>query len=175
MLLIAESKAVKLKVSVQEGVPHSYDELYRAVRWGLRYLDVENAAVRLTVIFANKDKLMLTDQTYKRGYCEIYGSRLTVVVYARNCAQTVLTVLFHELVHVRQASQGQLRVEDDVILWEESPVVCAYEKRPYEVEAFRLQTPMFVRYKIFTMKESVWNQLNGLGRVFKQLLKRQTQ
>ena len=54
----------------------------------------------------------------------------------------ILRTIFHELVHVKQYIAGELTSEGEIMRWNGTVYIGAYELLPWEVEAFELEEVM---------------------------------
>lgn len=69
----------------------------------------------------------------------------------RNHVEPVLSVLAHEMVHIKQFVTGQMSSVGDTVIWEgvsyKETTEDEYWDSPWEIEAFGRQLGLYIRYK----------------------------
>ncbi|MBT6392627.1 MAG: hypothetical protein HOJ73_04490 [Nitrosomonadales bacterium] len=88
------------------------------------------------------------------GYCHgIPGGEYEIEVKKGQSYPDLITTVFHEMVHVRQAERGQLIDSGFTKTWEGTDYISIfstideYRNLPWEAEAYRLQEELLVKWK----------------------------
>ncbi len=77
------------------------------------------------------------------GYCDYEEDEVIVTIAKRLSRKEVIRTLFHELVHVKQYTDGRL---ENGYKWLGKIYEDAYSKLPWEIEAFELEEKMMVDF-----------------------------
>jgi len=139
---------MKIKVRNNKSKIISNVEAVKVVEYYLKQLlgdDVDTSKLGISLVFK---KLSY----YRGGYCRTFGSTpniFDIAVNSTNTIQQQLSTIAHECVHVKQYFTGELRQTLEfsrngrakhVRTWKGKKIVrCAYQKRPWEVEARKYQ------------------------------------
>lgn len=77
------------------------------------------------------------------GYCDQEDDNMefTIEINKSITKEEMIETLFHELVHVRQISTGQYNIDEKT--WDGVKYDCEYADRPWEIEAFSLQSKIY--------------------------------
>lgn len=120
-------------------------------------------------------KIILKENLDAGGYCQSDDDRkprnFTIQIYKSRRKFTLLEILAHEMIHVKQMATGQLKDvsinRESVVLW--CGVVyehdVSYWDQPWEIEAYGLQNSLVAKYltsqnqfKYFNQRPSDWLQ-----------------
>ena len=108
---------------------------------GLEHLDIPDVIV---IIKSLENHIVLDEGQTTKAY--IVGQDKQFVIYtARLSRSEALTIIAHELIHLKQYYTRRLVVKDSIISWEKrkAPILewynLSYNNRPWEIEAFKLQ------------------------------------
>lgn len=102
-----------------------------AVSFAVSYLDLD-------VDFVIEFDTLKNNQC---GYCDYDEDEVIVTIAKRLSPKEAIKTIFHELVHVKQYSEGRLEHGSPQI-WEGTAIEDSYENLPWEVEAFNLEEKM---------------------------------
>lgn len=155
--------STKTKIQIlQRGGVKRHDIIEKATRWGLGQLMSTRLANTLTI------RIELRATKLRKGISGVAKSKVkgskanktfTIVLRRDDCLKEQLVTLFHELVHVEQIAKNRLqkrvwRSDGCVhVRWEGEHLgrkdAIPYHKRPWEIEAFRLERTLMKRYGSF--------------------------
>jgi Zn-dependent peptidase ImmA (M78 family) len=71
--------------------------------------------------------------------CDYSKDEIVIIIAKRLSPNNVVRTLFHELVHVKQHSEGRLEYGN---IWLGEKVESTYENLPWEQEAFEIEQKM---------------------------------
>ncbi len=80
-----------------------------------------------------------TLKKHQCGFCDYDEDEIIVTIAKRLSEKDIIRTLFHELVHVKQYSDGRLNHKR---MWEGKVYDCDYENFPWEIEAYELEEKM---------------------------------
>lgn len=131
-----------------QGLPRRIDskDLDKAIEFACIYLDLN---VDLVIQFTN------SISKHVCGYCDYEEDEAVVTISSRLSFKETARTLFHELVHVRQFSDGIL-LEGSPSLWKGIPYYDDYFNLPWEVEAFELEEEMIEKFYVDILIESAY-------------------
>ena len=134
------------------------EKVKAACRWYVDHLVHPKLADHIEITI-NFNKIKGDDDNL--GLCEAYGTnyryrRFNVHLYRRMSQKRLLTILAHEIVHVKQYAHDELRdisSKPDYLKWYgkahrqvDSPWK-SYAKLPWEKEALRLESRLYMKFK----------------------------
>jgi hypothetical protein len=82
---------------------------------------------------------------YQYGFCDYDEDEAVITIAKRLSPIDITRTLFHELVHLKQYSDGRL-VDGNPQVWEGKIYAEAYENLPWEVEAFEHEEKMMMSF-----------------------------
>lgn len=80
-----------------------------------------------------------TIRKHQYGLCDYDEDEVIITIAKRLSPKDAIRTLFHELVHVKQYSDGRLQYGN---IWLGEKVKDAYENYPWEIEAFKIEAEM---------------------------------
>lgn len=93
---------------------------------------------------------------FPKRYCTLFGymtmskekeNTFNVTVFLNHDTWTLLKVLAHEMIHVRQYAHKEVVIEGEKRYWKGKDYTnCPYEKRPWEIEAFEKEDALCNKY-----------------------------
>lgn len=123
-------------------IPKRLDEelFHRAVFHAVEFLDIDDVDFEIVFDSIGKERCGYVD--FEEA--DEYNDEQEVVVYIakRLSVKEILRTIFHELVHVKQYIAGELTSEGEIMRWNGTVYIGAYELLPWEVEAFALEEEM---------------------------------
>ena len=108
-----------------------YPLLDRAVFFASEFLDLD---VDLIIEF----KIL---KAHHHGFCDYYEDEVTITISRYISVEDIIRTLFHEMVHVKQYTDGRLEHGSSGI-WLGSLYEGEYEDLPWEIEAYDLEQKM---------------------------------
>ena len=110
-------------------------------------LDLLDRAILFASEFLQLDVDMLISfeslRNHQCGFCD-YDQDETVITIAKRLSKNeIIKTLFHEMVHVKQYTDGRL---DQNFTWKGQTYDCAYVDLPWEIEAHEMEKVMMEKF-----------------------------
>lgn len=110
-------------------------------------LDLLDRAVSFASEFLELDvDLVLQFDSLKRhqcGLCDYDEEEVVIIIAKRLSVQNIVTTLFHEMVHVKQYTEGRLNHGN---VWLGKHHDTSYADAPWEIEAYELEEKMSEKF-----------------------------
>lgn len=111
------------------------------IRVALDLLDIENQHVMVMNLNKSMEGALGKDIELKAHVKQYDGGY--IIFLSDVSRMDAIYILSHECIHISQYVSKRLIVSQDVVFWNDSPTYpkeIAYEDRPWEVEAFQMET-----------------------------------
>jgi len=133
--MIAESVYDLLMIYEVENIPKKVplDLLDRAVSFASEFLALD---VDLLVSFESM-------KTHQCGFCDYDEDEVVITIAKRLSVREIIVTLFHEMVHVKQYSEGRL---EQIGVWLGQKYDCDYADLPWEIEAHETEKVMMEKF-----------------------------